>query len=99
MTKLRYVGTYAQEFPGSENKLVMLGPGEFLEDADTEDEYIKAAMERGELIPTEGSFEDSSLVVIDNVPDDLETETQIQQTEQTQTQDTGTGTGEEVTNA
>ena len=92
MTKLRYVGTYAQEFPGPNDTVTMYGPGEFLEDADTENEDIKAAMERGELISTESSGEQEGFVFVDNEPD------QMAQA-QPQTAPVTTGTGEEVTNA
>lgn len=92
MTKLRYVGTYAQEFPGPNDTVTMYGPGEFLENADMENESIKAAMESGELISTESSGEQEGFVFVDNEPDGM-----------AQAQNQGapvtTGTGEEVTNA
>jgi len=93
MTKLRYVGTYAQEFPGPDDTVTMYGPGEFLEDADMENEEIKAAVERGELISTDSSSEQEGFVFENNEPD------QMAQATQTQAQTTPTGTGEEVTNA
>jgi hypothetical protein len=78
MTKLRYVGTYAQEFPGPDDTVVMVGPGEFLEDADTEDEAIKASMESGDLIPADGSHEEEGFVYEDNVPDEAAPASQAQ---------------------
>jgi len=69
MTKLRYVGTYAQEFPGPDDTRITLAPGEYVEDADTENEEVKAAMERGELIDPADKEAPEGFVVEDNVPD------------------------------
>lgn len=69
MTKLRYVGTYAQEFPGPDDTRMMMAPGEFLEDADTENEEIKAGLERGELLDPSNTEAPEGYVVENNVPD------------------------------
>jgi len=66
MTKLRYVGTYAREFPGPNDTRVMYGPGEFIEDADTEDDEIKSAMDEGALIGEEPVTEREGYVIENN---------------------------------
>lgn len=91
MTKLRYVGTYAQEFPGPNETRVTLAPGEFLEDADTEDEEIKAGMERGELLDPENTDAPEGFVSENNVPDEPEPDESEPETPARENKDVGAG--------